>query len=36
MREHDFNVAGGGAGGCVVAARLVQAGMRVLLIEAGP
>jgi len=36
MQEHDFIVAGGGAGGCVVAARLVQAGMRVLLIEAGP
>lgn len=34
--EVDAVVVGGGSGGCVVAHRLVQAGWRVLLLEAGP
>ncbi|WP_108397609.1 GMC family oxidoreductase [Devosia submarina] len=33
--EYDHIVVGGGASGCVVAARLVQSGRRVLLLEAG-
>jgi choline dehydrogenase-like flavoprotein len=34
-QEFDHIVVGGGASGCVVAARLVEAGRRVLLLEAG-
>ncbi|MBZ9747784.1 GMC family oxidoreductase [Mesorhizobium sp. CO1-1-7] len=34
-RSYDHIVVGGGASGCVVAARLVRAGRRVLLLEAG-
>ena len=33
--EFDYVIAGAGSAGCVVAARLVQAGHRVLLLEAG-
>ena len=35
-RVYDYIVVGAGAGGCPVAARLVEAGMNVLLIEGGP
>ena len=34
--EFDAIVVGGGSGGCVVTHRLVKAGWRVLLLEAGP
>ena len=34
--EYDAIVVGGGSGGCVVTHRLVSAGWRVLLLEAGP
>jgi choline dehydrogenase len=34
--EYDAIVVGGGSGGCVVVHRLVNAGWRVLLLEAGP
>ena len=33
---HDYIVVGGGTAGCLVAARLADAGARVLLLEAGP
>ncbi len=33
--EHDYIVVGGGSSGCIVAARLAEAGFRVLLLEAG-
>ncbi|WP_297970475.1 GMC family oxidoreductase, partial [uncultured Amaricoccus sp.] len=33
---YDYIVAGGGSSGCLVAARLAEAGARVLLLEAGP
>ncbi len=33
---HDYVVCGGGSSGCLVAARLAEAGARVLLLEAGP
>src|SRR2546430_1479299 len=36
MAEYDVVVAGAGAAGCVVAARLAEAGRQVCLIEAGP
>nr|WP_028225411.1 GMC family oxidoreductase N-terminal domain-containing protein [Paraburkholderia ferrariae] len=36
METFDYIVAGGGSGGCTVAARLVEAGCSVLLLEAGP
>ena len=32
---YDYIVVGGGAGGCVVAARLAEAGKQVIVIEAG-
>lgn len=32
---HDYIIVGGGSAGCVIAARLVQAGRRVLMLEAG-
>ena len=35
-RVYDYVVVGAGAGGCPVVARLVEAGMNVLLIEGGP
>jgi choline dehydrogenase len=34
--KYDYIVVGGGSGGCVVTRRLVDAGKRVLLLEAGP
>jgi choline dehydrogenase len=34
--EYDHIVVGAGAGGCIVAARLAERGLRVLLLEAGP
>lgn len=36
METFDYIVVGGGSGGCTVAARLVEAGCSVLLLEAGP
>ncbi|WP_293936339.1 GMC family oxidoreductase [Iodobacter sp.] len=36
MTQFDYVVAGGGSAGCVVVNRLVKAGYKVLLIEAGP
>lgn len=36
METFDYIVAGGGSGGCTVAARLAEAGCSVLLLEAGP
>ena len=35
LREHDVVVVGAGSAGCVVVRRLVDAGLRVLLLEAG-
>jgi choline dehydrogenase-like flavoprotein len=35
-QTHDYIVVGGGSAGCVVTRRLVDAGHRVLLLEAGP
>ncbi len=36
MAEYDYIIAGAGSAGCTVANRLVNAGKRVLLVEAGP
>jgi len=36
MEAYDYVVAGAGSAGCTVASRLVAAGKRVLLVEAGP
>lgn len=36
MDEFDFIIVGAGSAGCVVARRLVERGVRVLIIEAGP
>ncbi|WP_437880436.1 GMC family oxidoreductase [Pseudomonas sp. LRF_L74] len=36
MHNHDYIVVGGGSAGCALVARLVEAGKRVLLLEAGP
>ncbi|TGS08380.1 FAD-binding protein, partial [Mesorhizobium sp. M2E.F.Ca.ET.209.01.1.1] len=33
---YDYIVAGAGSAGCTLASRLVQAGKRVLVVEAGP
>lgn len=36
MQVHDYIIAGAGSAGCTLASRLVSAGKRVLLVEAGP